>query len=182
MSVENQYQAPSSNVDQAVANEYGDVKIFSVSGRIGRIRYITYSIGFSILLLFVVGILSAIIIPIFGNDPGASVAAIALMYIPLYAMLIMFGIQRSHDFNTSGWLSLITFIPLAPLLFWFIPGTHGSNRFGNQPEPNSTGVWVGFIFCMLGIVMYIGVIFAVAIPAYQGYIEAAKQAQIDQMR
>jgi uncharacterized membrane protein YhaH (DUF805 family) len=99
-------------------------------------------------------------------------AAMGIGYLFTFIVIFMLTIQRAHDFNTTGWLSLVVLIPLVNLLFWFIPGTHGENRFGGETPPNSVLV---LIAAWLVPVLFIGgVLAAVAIPAYQDY---AKRAQ-----
>jgi hypothetical protein len=84
---------------------------------------------------------------------------------------VLLTIQRSHDFNVSGWLSLILLIPLVPLIFWIIPGTEGTNRFGPQPPPNKgAGVIVIVLLLLFAI---LGILAAIAIPAYQEYVARA---------
>jgi uncharacterized membrane protein YhaH (DUF805 family) len=162
----NPYTAPKVN-PALVRNEaeFSDVEIFSVSGRIGRVRYIGYSVGLSFLIAFVGGIL------------GAFTAGIGLVlaYIAMFVIMIMLTIQRCHDFNTTGWLSILSLIPLVGLIFWFIPGTVGPNQYGNQTKPNSTGVII--LACIVPLVFVIGIMAAIAIPQYQKYVERAKAAQ-----
>jgi type IV pilus assembly protein PilA len=69
--------------------------------------------------------------------------------------------------NVTGWLTLIALIPLAALVFWFVPGTRGENKYGPRPPPNTTGVYV--LACLLPFVMIVGILAAIAIPAYQDY-------------
>jgi hypothetical protein len=88
---------------------------------------------------------------------------------------VMLTIQRCHDFDVSGWLSLLLIVPVAPLLFWIIPGTKGANRFGAPTPPNSTGVVV--LALILPILFFVGIIAAIALPAYQSYVERARMAQ-----
>jgi hypothetical protein len=90
---------------------------------------------------------------------------------------VLLTIQRSHDMNVTGWLCLISLIPLAALVFWLVPGTPGENNYGKPPPPNTTGAVV--LACILPLVMIVGIVAAVAIPAYQDYVQraATEQAQ-----
>lgn len=84
---------------------------------------------------------------------------------------IMFGVKRLHDIGWSGWLLLITLVPVvggvfSPLMF-IILGSTEANRFGPPPPPNSTTVKV---LALLWIALIIvGILAAIALPAYMGY-------------
>ena len=141
------------------------MKIFSVSGRIGRARYITYSFGLFILIGMVGGLLGTAL-----GDVASLVTGVAALVIGF-----MLTIQRCHDFNTTGWLSLLILVPLANLVFWFIPGTDGPNRFGKPTPPNS--VLTLILLWILPIFFVVGILAAIAIPAYQQYQKRAQQVQ-----
>jgi uncharacterized membrane protein YhaH (DUF805 family) len=169
MATANPYRAPAAAVADA-AEQYQPVNVYSASGRIGRARYIAYTLGLSILF----GVFVAAMAGALGAIGLAAVARIAAMvlYAGLLIWMFMLTIQRAHDFNTSGWLSILVLIPLVNLLFWIIPGSDGENRFGGKTPPNSVLV---LIAAWLVPVLFIGgILAAVAIPAYQDY---AKRAQ-----
>src|SRR4249920_437300 len=138
----NPYAKPTAAVAE-VAEQYQEVKVFSTSGRIGRVRYIAYGVG--IYLLF--GILGALLGYVIGNA-GMVIAWIAIMVVGF-----MLTIQRCHDFNTTGWLSLLILVPLVNLIFWFIPGTDGDNDYGAKTPPNGVGVIIGA--CIIPIVFVV---------------------------
>jgi Predicted membrane protein len=164
--MKNPYGAPRAMVGDR--EEFQPVKLFAVSGRIGRARYIVYSILVSFVLVVPAMALMAL-------SPGVGMALLAVAYIASFVMSIMLTIQRSHDFNMSGWFSLLMFVPLAALLFWFIPGTDGPNRFGAKTPPNSTGVTVAL--WIVPVVFVLGIAAAVALPAYQDYVKRAATVQ-----
>lgn len=58
MTTHNPYLAPRASVDDA-AEEFQPVRVLSVSGRIGRARYILYTMGLPLLIMFLTGGLSA---------------------------------------------------------------------------------------------------------------------------
>lgn len=89
--------------------------------------------------------------------------------------MVFLTIQRAHDFNTTGWLSILVLIPLVNLIFWFIPGTGGENRFGLPTPPNRTSTVV--VALIIPIVAAVGILAAIAIPAYQQYVQRAKATQ-----
>jgi uncharacterized membrane protein YhaH (DUF805 family)/Tfp pilus assembly major pilin PilA len=163
----NPYAAPQTNVtrgDSAVEH-YGEVKLFSASGRIGRVRYLAYSIGLSIIVLASAGILAGLAALIGGE--GAVIAVVAIGYLVMLVIQFLPAIQRSHDMNVTGWLSLIQLVPFGPLVFLFAPGTPGENTYGNPPPPNSVGVIL--VACLMPFFAVGGILAAIAVPAYQDY-------------
>jgi len=167
----NPYSPPRAGVDNDVgsgADTSFTLNLFSAAGRIGRIRYLTYSMGISLLILVVGGILAALISPYL----------FVLAYVALFYAQFMLTIKRSHDFNTGGWLSLVLLVPIASLIFLFIPGTDGPNRFGNKTAPNGNAGMIA-IALVVGVAL-IGILAAIAIPQYAKYVAKAKAAQVQQ--
>jgi uncharacterized membrane protein YhaH (DUF805 family) len=169
----NPYAAPQTNVTRGDGpEEYGEVKIFSVSGRLGRVRYIGYSVGLSLLILMLLGGAVAVA----GTaDPNVALLVGLAGYAAIIVLQFILTIQRAHDFNTTGWLSLIMFIPLAGLVFWFVPGTKGENNYGLQPPPNTIGVIL--LACVVPFLFFVGILAAIAIPAYQVYTIRAQVSE-----
>jgi len=168
--MENPYQGPKSEVADATL-QYQPVRILSVSGRIGRLRFIAYSFGLSLLVASVGGILTAML----SSFQAATTLVMIVTWVLILAISIALTIQRSHDFNASGWLAILGVIPLVNLIFWFIPGTDGPNRFGGRPPPNS---WLTVIVvCIVPAIFVIGIIAAIALPAYQEYAKRAAPQQ-----
>jgi uncharacterized membrane protein YhaH (DUF805 family) len=171
----NPYRAPAAAVADS-AEQFQPVRIFAVAGRVGRARYIAYSIGLSFLIMLVFGFIAG-----FAGAGGSAEVAMAAMgsgYLFTFILMFMLTIQRAHDFNTTGWLSILVLIPLVNLLFWFIPGTDGENRYGAQTPPNSVlvliAVWI------LPVLFVGGIVAAIALPAYQGYVKRAQAKQFQQ--
>ena len=181
MSLPNQYQTPQSNVDQQTSQQYGEAKIFSVSGRIGRMRFLAYAVGTNLLVGIPIRMMEFAAASTGAPQADMMVAGLAIIGVVVQLVLyFMFAIQRSHDMNTTGWLSLILLIPLIGfLVFVFAPGTRGENRYGLQPPPNTGGVIA--LALIMPIIAIIGIIAAIAIPAYQSYVEKANQ-QYEQPR
>jgi uncharacterized membrane protein YhaH (DUF805 family) len=173
MAAANPYQAPGAPVADAKSEQYSQVKVWSAAGRIGRVRYIAYSIGYSFLISLVLGALSALIGRAAGG--GAVIALTGVAYALIFVVMFLLTIQRAHDFNATGWLSILVLIPLVNLIFWIIPGTVGENRFGAPTPPNRTSTVI--VALIIPIVAAVGILAAVAIPAYQQYVQRAKAAQ-----
>jgi uncharacterized membrane protein YhaH (DUF805 family) len=163
MTHRNPYVAPRAAVSDA-SEEFQPVRVFAVSGRIGRLRYIFYTMGVPFVIMLLAGIGSALLGP-----AGAALTVVA--WIAVVGVSITLTIQRSHDFNMSGWFALLWLVPLANLAFWFIPGTDGPNRFGGKTPPNG----VGLILSVLMVpVVIVAILAAVAVPAYQDYVKRAQ--------
>jgi uncharacterized membrane protein YhaH (DUF805 family) len=155
-SVLNPYQAPAAAVaDAGVLTE--PVRVLSVSGRIGRVRYLAYTIA----LYFVCGFAAMLLMLI---HPAAGLLPYAVMFVHLF----MLTIQRCHDFDMSGWLSLLVLVPLLNLIFLVVPGSDGANRYGGPTPPNSAGVL--FLAWLFPVIAGLGIVAAIAIPAYQSYV------------
>ena len=173
MATANPYLAPRAAVGDVGNQEYQPVRTFSASGRIGRVRYIGYSIGWAV----VIGMLAGALMAFTSGTRMAPVVGISIIaaYVLLFVIQFLLTIQRCHDFNTSGWVSLLILIPLVNLVFWFLPGTPEANRFGPPPPPNTVGAILSAL--ILPLIFVVGIVAAVAIPAYQQYAERARAAQ-----
>lgn len=185
----NPFQAPNADVAQSGDETY-EPKIFAASGRIGRIRYMAYGFIVSMIFMFFGGILAAIAIPAMNMNPetmtpeggmgGAMVMGILglVMYIALFVYMFMLARRRLNDLNKSGWMSLLLFLPIANIivalymLLW--PGSEGANMYGPKPVKNSVGIIiVGVVVPLLFTILAL----AVAIPAYDDYVQRALEMQ-----
>ena len=94
------------------------------------------------------------------------IVAVAL-YMAALVFSVITAIQRSHDMDWSGWTVLLTLIPLVGLIWVFKPGSAGANSYGAPPPPNTTGVKI--LALLLPAIVIIGILAAIAIPAYVDY-------------
>ncbi|MCU7844907.1 MAG: DUF805 domain-containing protein [Candidatus Thiodiazotropha sp. (ex Monitilora ramsayi)] len=177
MESNNPYSPPQGElIDEQM--ETAPVKVLSAKGRIGRLRYIGYGMGIALLSYLVMAILSAATAATMPETLTGPV--IVGVFVIGYAAMIVVGvlltIQRCHDFNVTGWLSLVLLIPLVPLIFWFIPGTKGANNFGPPPPPNRGAAAV--VVTILVMLVVGGIIAAIAVPAYQEYLVRAQELQM----
>lgn len=183
----NPYQSPDSQ-QQTGQGDFQPVKVFAMNQRIGRVRYLAYSF-MATLLMFVGlivfgGILGALSS---GGSPEAMIGVFFIIY-AIFGIVSLFisavlGVRRLHDLDKTGWLWLLFLVPIVNLgmmiYLLFFPGTEGENQYGKKPEPNTALTWVAGIIAPIAFVFIIGILAAIAIPAYQDYVERAQQAQMN---
>ena len=183
MEAVNPYESPKSVTSTSSSDTY-QPKFFAVNGRIGRLRYFAYATVASFVTIFVLGILAAILIPALasgGMTDSIATLFVLILYIPLIIISVVFMKRRLNDLDKSGWWQLLYLVPIVNILFalylLFWPGTKGSNNYGLQPAKNS------LLLVMGGIVLpvfLVGILAAIAIPAYQDYVERAQQVMESQ--
>src|SRR5450830_1906298 len=147
------YQSPYAPPQARVGDNlpaFGQLKAFTVSGRIGRLRYLAWSL---VLMLVMMPVAGAIFAFAMGAAAASLNTAIVIGVVLGGAALIAFvvvsvqiAVQRLHDIGWSGWLWLLTLVPfvgsLFPFVLMFCPGNSGANQYGAPPPPNSTAVKV----------------------------------------
>ena len=115
------------------------------------------------------------------------VVMMALIYLPVFAIFFIVARRRLHDLDGTGWLTLLMFVPLINVVFGlyllFATGSPGTNKYGPAPQANTVlEIFIGLI----AQIFIIGILAAVAIPSYQGYVDRAQvleqQAQDAQQR
>lgn len=166
----NPYQTPEGQLttdDHAVA----EVKFFSPSSRINRLRYWAHSMLFTFAMLgvfFAIGLLG------FYGSVNVAIVLGVIAYIAMIAFSFILIIQRLHDLNKTGWMSLLCLIPFANIylivLLVFFKGTEGRNNFGLQTPPNKTWHWV-MALSFPALFFVGGILAAIALPAYQNYVQ-----------
>jgi len=172
------YAPPQAHVGDELP-EFAELKPFTTEGRIGRVRYLGWSMA-----LFLVAIpIFLLVAGAFAISQTLGMLLAAVVFIAYAIVGVMMGVQRLHDIGWSGWLMLLNIVPVVgsvfPLLMMLIPGNDGANRFGPPPPPNSRGV-VALAWSMVIAPVVIGILAAVAIPSYQQYVERANAAQYQQ--
>lgn len=142
--------------------------MFTTNGRIGRLRYLGWSMAMTLCFLVIMGLGFLL-----GETVGVAVTALAS--IAFIVIAVMIGVQRLHDLGWSGWLWLLNFVPFVGSVFGILmlvlPGSTGANRYGPPPPANSTGVKV--LASLIILLPIVGIIAAIALPSYQGYLERA---------
>ncbi len=145
------YAPPRSLVGE-VSSEYSELKVLSVQGRIGRLRYLAWSLA---ALLVVGGVAGILGLTLLAGDQMVLGAIVCVAGVLAYFYLnITISVQRLHDLGWSGWLWFLNLVPvlgsLFPIALAVIPGNAASNRYGAPPPANSTAVKV---LCALWLVV-----------------------------
>ncbi|MDH4653513.1 DUF805 domain-containing protein [Pseudomonas sp. JS3066] len=161
------YAPPRAQVGEQLP-EFGELKVLGTSGRIGRVRYLGWSMALMLAFLPIGGV-------ILGSFALSDALAALLTLVACLALVVVsvcIGVQRLHDIGWSGWLWLLNFVPIIgsvfALIMLFMPGTDGPNRYGPPPPPNSRGVKV--LAWLIILVPVIGIVAAISLPAYQDYL------------
>jgi uncharacterized membrane protein YhaH (DUF805 family) len=170
------YAPPTANVAETLP-EFAELKLFGVEGRIGRLRYLAWSLAMTFVAMIFAGI-GGLAAYGLGSDSsllaivGGLVAAVA--FIAMIVVGIQIGVKRLHDIGWSGWLLLVNLVPVVGSVFSIImlvvPGSTGVNRFGPPAPANSRGVKI--LAALWLLVPVLGILAAIAIPQYQGYVDA----------
>jgi len=171
MTAENPYSAPGAELNGGQSDLYTP-SILSFSGRIGRLRYLAYSMGTYLLLMLVMVPLVGVS-ALTGCEPNVSMIGMLIMgvvYISMLVAWITFAKRRLNDLNRNGWWLLLALVPfvnfLLTIYMMFFPGTDGDNRYGAVPMANTLGVQI--LAWMMPVLMIVGIVAAVVIPQFAG--------------
>lgn len=174
----NPYAAPNAMVAEAYDDhqQVARLNLWSPRGRIGRLRYVAWGTGAYLVFAVLTGLATALFAP--STRDGAS-AMLVLMVIPLTMLWVFWAIQRAHDLDRSGWQVLLMLVPVLGIIWGFIwlfgRGTPGANRYGPPPPPNSLGVKI--LGTVMPVIFVVGILAAIALPAYSDYTKRAQAAQ-----
>ena len=117
-------------------------RLFSLSQRIGRLRYFVYTlvgmIGCAALLISIY--LLALLLPLALGKLVSTIALILVSRLLIPLIVFILTMRRVRDFGLSGWWAFTILIPFVTLAYLFIPGAKSENRFGPQPAPNPPGL------------------------------------------
>ncbi|MBK5531495.1 DUF805 domain-containing protein [Pseudomonas sp. TH08] len=152
------YAPPRANVGESLP-AFGVLKPFSVEGRIGRLRFLAWTMVLSLVTLPIIGIFALIALGLVSGDSttGLIIGGILafFLFLGFFIVSILFSVQRLHDIGWSGWLWLLNLVPFVgsffPFVIMVVPGNTGANQYGPPPPPNSTAVKV---LCSLWIVFF----------------------------
>ncbi|WP_417697010.1 DUF805 domain-containing protein [Pseudomonas sp.] len=170
------YAPPRAEVGEAMA-EYSTLKPFSFDGRIGRLRFLAWTMVLTLVMLFVVGTAFSLGVTWFLASSSTAAMIVGgllglIIALGFAYVSIQFSVQRLHDLGWSGWLWLLNLVPFVGSVFPFVlmalPGNTGANRYGPPPPPNSTAVKV---LSSLWIVMIVVAFLAAMAGAFSGITE-----------
>lgn len=162
---------------------FAALKPFSSDGRIGRLRYLAWTMVLTLVTLGIGSVFALFGFALISSDSTAGLILVGLLAFILVVLLaiatVLFMIQRLHDIGWSGWLWLLTLVPFVGSIFPFVimvvPGNATANRYGPPAPPNTTAVKVlatlWLVFIALG---FIGGL-AGGLTAIQSEYESAAQ-------
>jgi uncharacterized membrane protein YhaH (DUF805 family) len=147
--------------------EYATLNVFTLNGRIGRLRYLAWMLVMSVAMLFAAGIIITVGAALSVASPVVAMILGLLLWLGLIVAMIwisvLISVQRLHDLGWSGWLYLLNLVPIVntvfAILLLVLPGNAGANQYGAPPPRNSTAVkvlatlWLAFIPVMLAIMV-----------------------------
>lgn len=164
------YAPPQATLEMPLES-HGELRVFSVQGRIGRLRYLAWSLVVMVAVAGLFGI--AAIVAAISKPVG--LLLMALLAIAALVINVQIGVQRLHDIGVSGWLLLLNLVPVigvfVPLLMIVIPGKRGPNRYGPPQPANSLAVKVLAALWLLLVIG--GVLVAISVPAATQYLHRA---------
>ncbi|GHU14671.1 hypothetical protein FACS189441_4860 [Betaproteobacteria bacterium] len=140
------YKSPTQELAELRAHEddggYCELDFISLEGRLGRLRYLAWSMAMWLLLIpvIMVGIF------LYTKFPPLAILGAVVVGILVIAFNFTLTFRRLHDIDMSAWWILLTFAP--PVSNFFVlflllkAGDDGDNDYGPPPPPNSTGVIV----------------------------------------
>jgi uncharacterized membrane protein YhaH (DUF805 family)/Tfp pilus assembly major pilin PilA len=170
------FAPPTADIEGGYSGEEVDAPPFlsmSFEGRFGRASYIN-TWGVALIAVAGAGVLAAVLTPLLGR----------LILLPFglgVIVALIWGLRvnalRLHDLNRSGWWVLLTFIPylgaLVSLVLALWPGNAEENDYGPKPKRGNMVLAIALVvLSVLGTAMLL----AVALPAYNSYVERAQEA------
>lgn len=114
--------------------------VFTLSGRRNRKSFFLYALFCLLLCAVMMGAMNPLALSFLGTNPIEWGLQAWLIMFGAFILVLTGGIvgaQRCRDFGWTGWAVLLAYLPFVGGMFWiamfFIPGTHGPNRYGPDP-------------------------------------------------
>ncbi|MDQ0126767.1 uncharacterized membrane protein YhaH (DUF805 family) [Pseudomonas lini] len=180
------YAPPRAAVGEALP-EFATLKAFSFEGRIGRLRYLAWTMVLMLVTLGIGAVLGVFGLALISTDSSAGLILGGLLAFILIVVLgfvsIQFSVQRLHDIGWSGWLWLLTLVPFVgsffPFVMMIMPGNNTANRYGAPPPPNSTAVKVlSALWLVVVAILFIGGLTG-GLTAIQSEYESAAESRYE---
>lgn len=108
-------------------------KLFSGSGRIGRLEWALTVLGIWLFIVVTWGIVIGV------NAPGVTILLGFASLILSVVVGTCAGVKRLHDFDQSGWLYLLMLVPIVGFILLLALLIAGPNPGPNQYGPEDSG-------------------------------------------
>lgn len=174
----NPYQSPSADVALHGYDAGFDTSSpFSPNGRFGRMSYLAWAMAVY-LPVWLISVLVSVTTPTAAAGAPEAMSPVSMILsivmviymIPMVVFMWLFAIRRLHDFNASGWWSLLFLLPVANMFFGLVlllrRGTEGRNDFGPQRLTRGWERSLGILGVVMLVIAVIGIVAAIAIPYY----------------
>jgi len=159
---ENPYAAPKAAVFDEDERFAEALNPYSSEGRIGRLRYLAWSLASWLVVGIPLFVVTSILAKISSSLSALSMLLFVAGGIVLIVCSFRFAVQRLHDLGLSAWWVLLHFVPIVGSFFPFVlmiaPGSPKRNLYGPPPPPNSLAVqflaalWLlPLVFILLGV-------------------------------
>lgn len=185
---ESPYAPPRATVGETLP-QYANLNVFSFEGRIGRLRYLAWTLVLTVAMLAVVGVgafFGILTAAVFNSTllTGLGIIGGVVVFIGFLVVSIQISVQRLHDLGWSGWLWLLNFVPIVgsifPLVLMVSPGSNVANRYGAPPPPNTTAVKVlSWMWVVLIVLLIVGMVAGGLSSLEDRYSETSYSETID---
>lgn len=112
-----------------------------------------------------------------------TIILLAVVIIASIVLTVCITIRRIHDLDKSGWLCLLSLVPIVNVFFglyiMFAPGTKGQNKYGPVRETEQTEKIIGTLYCaLLAIVLiFYAAFFAIYATVFNGQFTELQQQE-----
>ena len=152
----NPYAAPAADFSSGVPGAIYQPSMFALSGRIGRVRYIAYSVMLTWIVAVLVSLAVGVAFAMWGNSQRLQQA---IVWLPL-ALMVLVAIagavaakRRFNDLDLTGWCAGLVLVPYLNVLVWLFlacaAGGDEENKHGAAPAPNSGFLVAGAVLLPL---------------------------------
>ena len=159
LSTQDPYKTPQTDLNTVQVKPF-EPAFWSKRGRIGRVRFFSYTMIFNLYSLLCVAIFDilkngSVVTP----SLGLAFLFMTIAYLPTLCSWVIMAKRRMFDYNKGGLLAFLMLVPLVNIALWFFlitkPGEKQLNQFGAPPS-NNGALLLAFTTimatCCLGIV------------------------------